>query len=48
MARYKRYDTKQDKRIPFSFADQIIPERFEHALNEIVESHLDLTPFESR
>ncbi len=48
MARYKHYDTNQDKLIPVSFADQIVPGSFEHALNEIVESHLDLTPFSAR
>ena len=48
MARYKTYDTNQDKLIPVSFADQIVPGSFEYALNEIVESHLDLTPFEAR
>ncbi len=48
MARYKAYNLKQDKMIPLSYADQIVPGSFEHALNEIVEEHLDLTVFEAR
>mgnify|MGYP001567774396 FL=1 len=48
MARYKPYDVSQDKFIPVSFRDQILPGSFEHALNEIVEAHIDLAPFESR
>ena len=48
MARYKHYDTNQDKLIPVSFADQIVPGSFEYALNEIVETHLDQTPFAAR
>jgi transposase len=48
MARYKPYNLKQDKLIPLSYADQIVPGSFEYALNEIVEEHLDLTVFERR
>jgi len=48
MARYKPYNLKQDKMIPLSYADQIVPGSFEYALNEIVEEHLDLTLFEQR
>lgn len=48
MVRDKTYDTNQDKLTPESFADQIVPGSCEYALNEIVESHLDLTPFEAR
>ncbi len=48
MARYKPYDQKQDKWIPLSYADQLVPGSFEYALNEIVEEHLDLRIFESR
>lgn len=48
MARYKPYNLKQAKMIPLSYADQIVPGSFEHALNEIVEQHLDLTVFEHR
>ena len=48
MARYKAYNLKQDKLIPLSYADQIVPGSFEHALNEIVEEHLDLRVFEQR
>jgi len=48
MARYKPYNLKQDKLIPLSYADQVVPGSFEYALNEIVEQHLDLTVFERR
>ena len=48
MARYKPYDVNQDKFIPVSYRDQILPGSFEHAVNEIVEDHLDLTAFEDR
>lgn len=48
MARYKPYDVDQDKFIPVSFRHQILPGSFEHTLNEIVEQHIDLTPFEAR
>jgi transposase len=48
MARYKPYNLKQDKMIPLSYADQIVPGSFEYALNEIVEEHLELTVFEQR
>lgn len=34
--------------IPVSFPDQILPGNFEYALNEIVDEHLDLRPFEAR
>lgn len=48
MARYKPYDVHQDKFIPVSFRDQILPGSFEHALNAIVNEHLDLAPFAQR
>ncbi len=48
MARYKPYDLKQLKMIPLSYADQIVEGSFEHALNEIVEEHLDLSLFDER
>jgi transposase len=34
--------------IPLSYADQVLEGSFEHALNEIVEEHLDLSVFEHR
>lgn len=46
MARYKPYDLRQDKFISVSYSDQIVAGSFEHALNEIVEQHLDLSVFE--
>jgi transposase len=48
MARFKPYDLDQHKLIPVCYRDQILPGSFEHALNEIVEEHIDLTPFEDR
>ena len=48
MARYKPCDVHQDKFIPVSFRDQILPGSFEYALNEIVDQHIDLTQFEAR
>jgi len=48
MARYKPYDVNQVTLIPVSFPDQILPGSFEYALNEIVNEHIDLRPFEAR
>jgi transposase len=48
MARYKDYDLNQAKMIPISYADQIVEGSFEHALNQIVEEHLDLSVFDQR
>ncbi len=48
MARYKPYDSSQDKLIPVSFRDQILPGTFEYALSELVDQHIDLTRFASR
>jgi transposase len=48
MARYKPYELRQAKMIPLSYADQVVPGSFEHALNEIVEEHLDMSVFEER
>jgi transposase len=48
MARYKPYDINQVTLIPVSFQDQILHGSFEYALNEIVDQHIDLRPFEAR
>ena len=48
MARYKPYDLNQMKMIPLCYADQIVEGSFEHALNEMVEQHLDLSVFDAR
>ena len=48
MARYQPYDVSQDKFIPVSFRDQILPGSFEYSLNEIVDQHIDLSPFAAR
>src|SRR5690606_37847949 len=48
MARYKPYDLNQLKMVPLSYADQVVEGSFEHALNEIVEEHLDLSISDKR
>ena len=48
MARYKKYASEQTKLIPVSFAQQILPGSFEHALNDVVDHELDLSVFEQR
>ncbi len=48
MARYVPYDLNQPRTIRLSHADQILEGAFEHALNELVEHHLDLSLFEPR
>ena len=48
MARYKPYDVKQVTLVPVSFQDQILPGSFEYALNEIIDEHIDMAPFEAR
>ena len=48
MARYKSYDVDQVKLIPVLFTDQILPGTFAYALNEIVDQHIDMRPFEAR
>jgi transposase len=47
MARYQPYDVDQVTLIPVLFKDQILAGSFEYALNEIVDQHIDLGPFES-
>lgn len=48
MARYKAYDLNQARMIPLSYADQVVVGSFEHALNEILEEHLDMSVFDQR
>jgi hypothetical protein len=48
MARYQPYDLDQLTRIPVLFKDQILPGGFKYALNEIVDKHIDMRPFEIR
>src|SRR5690606_4986998 len=48
MARYKPYDLNQLKMIPLCYSDQIVAGPFEHALNELVEEHLELSVFDKR
>jgi transposase len=42
MPRYKSSDTTQTLMVPVRLADQLIPGTFEHALNQIVDEHIDL------
>ena len=46
MARYKEYDYSQSKLIPISFDKQILPETFEHTLNYLIDTDLDLSAFD--
>jgi transposase len=48
MARCKPYDVKQITLVPVSFQEQILPGSFEYALNEIVDQHIEMSPFEAR
>jgi transposase len=48
MARYQSYDVEQVTLVPVLFSDQILPGSFEYALNEIVDHHIDMQPFEAR
>jgi len=48
MARYKHYDYGQMKLVPVSFAQQILPGSFEHALNQLIDEHFDLSVFEAQ
>ena len=47
MANYKPDLSCQSKFIPIDFSQQIIPGTFEYALSHIVDTHLDLTSFDS-
>jgi transposase len=47
MARYKPVDT-QPKLIPIDLAAQLLPGTIEHALHHLLESAIDLTPFDAR
>ena len=47
MARYKPVDT-QPKFIAIDLAAQLLPGTFEHALHHLLESAIDLTPFDAR
>ena len=47
MANYKPDMSCQSKFIPIDFSQQIIPGTFEYALSHIVDSHLDLSTFDS-
>lgn len=48
MARYKPTSYDQDKFIPVSFRDQILPGTFEYTLCEVIDHHVDLSVFDAR
>jgi len=48
MTLYKSYDLNQAKMIPLVYADQVLAGSFQHALNDIIERHLDLSLFDER
>jgi transposase len=48
MARYKRYDYRQSKLLPVSFAEQVLPGSFEQSLCYLIERELDLKVFDQR
>ena len=43
MARFKHADTRQTLMVPVCLDDQLVAGTFEHALNQIVENHIDLS-----
>lgn len=48
MAKYKHYDYRQTKLLPIRFDRQILPGTFEYTLNELIDTHIDLSVFEAR
>ena len=48
MARYRHYDPEQTKLIAISYARQLLPGTFEHALSYLVDNEVDLEPFAAR
>jgi transposase len=48
MPRFKPYSYAQTKLIPLSLTEQIQPGTFEYALNFIVDTHIDLSVFNSK
>ena len=48
MPRFKPADTTQTLLVPVCLIDQLIPGTFEHALNQIIENHIDLRELSSR
>jgi transposase len=48
MARYKNNDQNQGEFIVVNFKDQLLPGTFEHALNYLIDSRIDLSLFDSK
>ncbi|VAX07124.1 hypothetical protein MNBD_GAMMA26-1413 [hydrothermal vent metagenome] len=48
MARFINTNYDQTKMIPVSFDRQILPGSFEFTLSQIIDHHIDLSPFEAR
>jgi hypothetical protein len=48
MPRFKHTDTTQTLMVPVRLSDQLVPGTFEHALQHIVDHHIDLKPLAQR
>lgn len=48
MARYRHYDPGQTKMIAVSYARQLLPGTFEHALSYLIDNEVDLSRFAAR
>ncbi|MBL0222379.1 MAG: IS1182 family transposase [Dokdonella sp.] len=48
MARYRHYDPQQTKMIAVSYARQLLPGTFEHALSYLIDNEIDLGRFAER
>ncbi|MDQ3289023.1 MAG: hypothetical protein M3Q42_12360 [Pseudomonadota bacterium] len=45
MARYRHYDADQTRLIAISYARQLLPGTFEHALSYLIDNEVDLGRF---
>jgi len=48
MPRFKHADTTQTLMVSVRLADQLVPGTFEHALNQIIDDHIDLRDLSER
>ena len=48
MARYREYSYEQSLMVPISLTEQLQPGTFEHTVNYLVDSEIDLSVFEER
>ncbi|MDN5924292.1 MAG: hypothetical protein L0H70_04765 [Xanthomonadales bacterium] len=48
MARYRHDDPEQTKMIAVSYARQLLPGSFEHALGYLIDNEIDLKRFAAR